>query len=407
VERGRGRSEMVYRVFPAAIMLASVPVYGQTPRVVHYGEGAKPPARWVVAPKPLLEIGGADAEGPAEFTKIALVARQRDGSIIVANGATNELRVFDQRGRFIRNAARSGKGPGEISNLDRAFAIDDTIVVSDDRFKLHVFAPNGKWTRSYVVSPIPNYVINPLIGAMSATSVVFALRKGEIKRLESVRFDSLWFARVGVLDSTVRHLAAERLAPTYGVDPGFPPIYDLGFAPRTLASVTRGRMCVGYPERYEVTCIDSLGRTIFELSRDTRRRAVSDSAKRAFRFERSGRRPDGTSIYEGSLRQHRERVADLAKFAAFYPAYAQLMFSRTGDLWVRDFQTYDGIQRGNAMLAGPAASTWSIYDTAGTWIADCTLPPRFAATEIGADYVIGISRDEDDVERVTLLSLRK
>ena len=337
---------MVYRVFLAAAVLASVPIYGQTPRIVHYSEAARPPARWVVAPKPLLEIGGADAEGPAEFTKIALVTRQRDGSIIVGNGATNELRVFDRQGRFIRNVARSGKGPGEISSIDKAFTIDDTIVVSDSRFVVHVFAPNANWTRSYVVSPVSDYVINPAIGAMSATSVLFPMRKGDLKRIETVRFDSVWFARVSVLDSTVRLLAAERLAPTYGVDPGFP-------------------------------------------------------------FERAGRRPDETSIYEGSLRQHRERVADLARFATFYPSYAQLMFSRTGELWVRDFQTYDGIQRGNAMLAGPAASTWSIYDTSGKWIADCTLPPRFAATEIGADYVIGISRDEDDVERVTLLSLRK
>lgn len=90
-----------------------------------------------------------------------------------------------------------------------------------------------------------------------------------------------------------------------------------------------------------------------------------------------------------------------------YPAYARLLLSRTGDLWVRDFQTYDGIQWGNTIIAGPAASAWSIYDKDGKWIAECTLPPRFAPTEIGADYLIGVSRDEDDVERVTLLSLRK
>jgi hypothetical protein len=59
------------------------------------------------------------------------------------------------------------------------------------------------------------------------------------------------------------------------------------------------------------------------------------------------------------------------------------------------------------MLAGPAPSVWSIYDRDGRWIADCTLPPRFAPAEIGDDCVIGVSRDEDDVERVTLLSLRK
>jgi len=35
------------------------------------------------------------------------------------------------------------------------------------------------------------------------------------------------------------------------------------------------------------------------------------------------------------------------------------------------------------------------------------LPSRFTPSEIGVDYVAGMARDEDDVERVEVYRLRK
>jgi hypothetical protein len=75
-------------------------------------------------------------------------------------------------------------------------------------------------------------------------------------------------------------------------------------------------------------------------------------------------------------------------------------------LWVRTFVTADGINT-SQWRSNHAPSDWSVYDRTGRWIADCRLPARFAPAEIGADYVIGVSQDNDDVERVTLWPLRR
>jgi hypothetical protein len=67
--------------------------------------------------------------------------------------------------------------------------------------------------------------------------------------------------------------------------------------------------------------------------------------------------------------------------------------SQAGHLWVRS----------NAPGNGPIA--WRVFDLAGKQIAAVSTPPRFEIHEIGRDYLLGVSRDEFDVEFVQLFRL--
>jgi hypothetical protein len=372
------------------------------PVVQSYPRGAKAPAQWTLGTRPLLEIGGADAVGPAEFSDIVGVTRQADGTIIVADGTSRELRVFDPKGRFRKIAARRGQGPGELPNLGPFTSVGDTLVAIDGRQAVHVFAPDGAWFRSLILPAVPRFIVNPVIGALNGTDMVLNLRAGSMDSTATVRYDSIWFARISLRDTSVRLLGAQPLPPAYTLAPGGPATYPLIFAPRPVTAVRDGRVCLGYPTRYEVTCVDSLGRRTLEIRRDIPPRSVHDSARRAYR-SRSRLVP---ARLEGSLRAHRERVAAAAQFAATFPAYSQLMLARTGELWVRAFVTEDGFSA-NAWRSNAVPSHWSIYDRQGRWVADCRLPARFAPAEAGADYVLGVSRDDDDVERITLWPLRR
>lgn len=225
-------------------------------------------------------------------------------------------------------------------------------------------------------------------------------------QLSRIRGDSAWIARVSLRDSGVRVFAAVRLEPTFPLDPGGRSRYPLGFAASPLVVARTGRMCSGYSADYRITCADSLGRPVTVVQRAVARRAVSDSARSAYRAVTSGRRPDGTSRFEGSLREHRERVAAETQFAAAYPAISQLILARTGELWVRRYATEDGFSA-SRWRSNTAPSEWSIYDARGRWLADCVLPARFAPADMGEDWVVGVSRDADDVERVSLYRLRR
>jgi hypothetical protein len=410
---GRGNRWAVFALLGIPVSLRAQATTATEPRVVSYPITATAPARWTVGARPLLEFGGADGIGPTEFTKIVGLTRQSDGTIVVAKAATRELRFFDGRGRFLRAATRKGAGPGEIEDLGRMFAVDDTLVVLDNRLKLHAYAPNGKWLRTTVLRRVEGYLVNPAVSVLTGFDVVVKLRGGisegyvRTGRYDEPRVDSVWLGRASVRDSSVRVLFGVGWPPSYAVAPGKPRTYSMGFAPEPVAAATRGRICAGYPERYEVVCGDTLGRLVLRIDRATRRRPVTDSARRAFRDHEAGRQPDGTSRFEGSLRQHRERVAAAAQFMSHYPAYAQMLFARTGELWIRDFVPADGMRRSINPEGSAAPARWSIYDRDGKWVADCTLPAHFGLMEVGTDYVIGVSTDEDDVERVTLLSLRR
>jgi hypothetical protein len=52
-------------------------------------------------------------------------------------------------------------------------------------------------------------------------------------------------------------------------------------------------------------------------------------------------------------------------------------------------------------------SRWSVFDASGRWLGDVALPSRFTPKEIGADYVLGIGRDADDVPHVLMYRIEK
>jgi hypothetical protein len=52
-------------------------------------------------------------------------------------------------------------------------------------------------------------------------------------------------------------------------------------------------------------------------------------------------------------------------------------------------------------------SIWNVFDRQGRWTGDVTMPARFLPTEIGADYVLGIARDADNVETVVMYRVER
>ena len=79
-----------------------------------------------------------------------------------------------------------------------------------------------------------------------------------------------------------------------------------------------------------------------------------------------------------------------------YPAYTGIALSAEGYLWVREYD-----------LPGNEANNWSVFDAEGTLLGTLGLPPRFRPLDIGPDYILGVWRDEDDVEHVRMYDLVK
>ncbi|MDX1578196.1 MAG: hypothetical protein R3266_06915, partial [Gemmatimonadota bacterium] len=74
-----------------------------------------------------------------------------------------------------------------------------------------------------------------------------------------------------------------------------------------------------------------------------------------------------------------------------YPAFASLRTDTEGRIWVADYRA-----------PGEEARWWSVFDADGLALGRVRTPDGLRVLEIGSDYLLGVIRDELDVERVRL-----
>jgi hypothetical protein len=77
------------------------------------------------------------------------------------------------------------------------------------------------------------------------------------------------------------------------------------------------------------------------------------------------------------------------------PAFNRFLPGPDGELWVQDW-TFDG-----------AATGWSVFGADGAWLGSVQMPARFWPFTIGRDEILGVWRDELDVEFVRAYPLQR
>jgi hypothetical protein len=78
------------------------------------------------------------------------------------------------------------------------------------------------------------------------------------------------------------------------------------------------------------------------------------------------------------------------------PAYADLMADAESNLWVADY-----------LAPGDEQPRWRVFDPEGRMLGTIETPIGFTIHEIGSDYLLGVERDELDVEKVVIYRLIK
>jgi len=98
---------------------------------------------WSFEAEPVLTIG--QLEGPHEYLlgRVRGLDQLSSGDIVVADGQTMQLRIFDDRGAFLRTVGRQGEGPGEFYELDgvRATGTDSVLALNGHGGFVHLLDP--------------------------------------------------------------------------------------------------------------------------------------------------------------------------------------------------------------------------------------------------------------------------
>jgi hypothetical protein len=109
----------------------------------------------------------------------------------------------------------------------------------------------------------------------------------------------------------------------------------------------------------------------------------------------------------GAEREAERRRMRAEPYPEILSPYSAIIAASTGELWVREADLTGA--PGCWCLAGlpTVPSKWSVFDAGGRWLGDVAMPPMMIPLEIGADYVLGRSRGEDEVPHAVMYRLEK
>lgn len=345
---------------------------------------AAPPRIYAVVDSvPVLSLGGRDVTGPTQFDNIGGVYRDPHGNLWVADGQSAEVRLFRPDGSFWKRVGGRGEGPGEFMRvrLLGAFRGDSVAVWDDAQGRLTVLDTEGEIVR--VVTYLGGEDAPPNGFRVFRDGTVLArvrrvLQAGELEP-RTIIPDTAIFARVDYADATAK---PEGGAP----------------APRWLWT---GRASIPIP---------FTANPGFDVSGDDVH-VTSGSAFRVRVFR------DGRVVESYGLDRGPEPVS-----AADRKEYVDLIAGGVSEAEGRG-EYLSVLNHPNVPTVLPAYRTLVVDDEGGTWAErwargtfDVYGPDRalrgrvevpLALTQVAGDLLVGVWRDDLDVEHVRIYRFRR
>jgi hypothetical protein len=146
---------------------------------------------------------------------------------------------------------------------------------------------------------------------------------------------------------------------------------------------------VGNPERYEIRAYRADGALVRIIRRPVAREPLT-------RAELGRMEADELASVDARGKERLEAAWRDVPAPSLKPAFATIRTDQNGDLWVEHVKV---------VRADPG--TADVFDAQGRLLGSVALPPGLQITRIGPDYVLGICRDDMDLEHVRMYRLRK
>ena len=404
------------RVFVVAVLAPMATVSSQAVRdsggiqiVENRSPGLSAARAWRIDPNPVVTIGGqqADTDTLYELNLVMGITRLSDGRYAVGVQASSAVRFFDANGKYVGSAGRRGQGPGEFRQVMGVWRTrGDTLVVLDNG-ELEIFTGAGKFVAqgasrargdrfvypehvmpdgSYLGVLFDERTIPPAGRARQSRPLVRVSRDGE--RADTV---GSFISAEEVFDG--RNWWGERV----------------GFSGHSHVVGSENGFFTSSPVSGEITQRNFQGRVTRLIRLPDRGRKAGNQEIRDYREWRLNSPGENGRPMSPAMKARAEQSLERAVYADKMPTFGKLLVDRSGNLWAQRFDYRSvfftpGPVRTQTM---PVASSWDVIDANGRWVTTVDLPARFTPVEIGADYIAGLGRDEDDMEQVRVYRLRK
>ena len=348
-------------------------------------------------------VGG---RGEVAFQRVQGARFLWDGRIVVADAGSREVMVFDTAGTLVTRFGGRGQGPGELQSI---VAVDvcgrDSIAVVDSRQTLHLFDGDGTFARRAQFR----------LGERSASlqGVSTNCRRGLLqKRTRQPPLDRLGltedvFAWVDSFSEAIDTVTTAELleAWTRSLDGAARPwVIPWGTSARTHAT-GNDQLVLGNGRVPELRRYDSAGELQLIVRWSMQPRPVDARDRRRyseFRLEFLAWAPPN----EPETRLLFPALDEYPEIPTHKPLFDRLLLDDRGGIWARVFPEESfGLFDSRLRDAPVFTETWTVFDSAGVWLGDLTLPERFELQAVGRDRLLGVSRDSFDTETVQVLRI--
>lgn len=360
-------------------------------RLVEYAGVPEPTRRMELSAEPMWRHG--DDEDEYAFSLPFLGALQADGGAVVADMGSSEVVRVGADGALVGVLARKGEGPGEVGRVVGLEVLgQDAILVQDAANGQLMWFGDGRLSRSVALTGYDlGYALRTVGVAPDGTPLMItaAYRSDEGER---------W-----IQGSMVRLDTATVTPDTLGT-------YDMAmvrtregpnnaFAPSGEVRVAGGGFVVTRSDRPEVLWTDARGvpkqlvRWVPELAYPTR--ADLDRWTDRMRLDLVRLNPQ---MPEARLESFIEE--QVARFEIEpdvpLPLFMLPIGDDAGGVWLGEYAPWayqDGL------------GTYSVIAPDGIWVGSVRMPPRFRVLDVAGDRVLGVLKDELDVESLAVFRI--
>ena len=350
--------------------------------------------------RPELTIGVADGGEAYLFSQVWSAHRLDDGSIVVVEGRTYEVRVYDPTGEHLSTFGGQGGGPEEFGGPPWVAPIESgqLLVWDPARYFLTRYARDGELldqvnrgsdVNAAKIRPFPNGLTWQIAPSGDLLWTGPAPRGGISEGINEFSSELKLIASDGTWVDLGDWPSSQSWTFRHETEGGFRGVAN-PLAPWTASALSRSHVAIGHPSRWEVRLHDHEGVLVHILRARLPRTEVNGDVVQRFR-------PDFERWSEGmrvGVRQL-EEVFDQLPLPDSVPAIGHLLWDADGVLWV-----------GKREAQLRRAHEYHIFATDGRWLGWVQLPEEVEQVlEVGRDYILAVIKDEFDVQYVRMYSV--
>lgn len=364
--------------------------------VVNPPPGPDGAPEWRVFAEPDMQVGVLDGAPEYQLFQVSGAVVLSDRTVVIGNRGSHDLRFYDADGRFLRSSGGEGDGPGEFRSLQLVgrFAGDSLLAFDLRQRAGSVFASDGTFQRSFRLED----------DAGGFPSISGVLSSGDVMVLHQASFTA-GEARTGLgrpFAEVVRRGPDGADPDSLGRFPGtesfvlslpeesWMSVRALTFGRGLYAAAGGDRMAIGNNDAFSVRVYDAHG-SILHVVRQLRDPAPTGAED----FSRFNDRVLA-SIDDQEVRRRFGQMFEQMPRPENFPAYASIRIDREGNLWVEDFRR-----------PGEDQPIWQVFNREGALVAQVRTPAGLRVLDVGEDYILGVTRDNFDVEYVRLHRLQR